>query len=141
MAEYFPRIRLKDRQVLGVTIVLVIFLLVLAAFNINRAYTAVDFFFAALLLGWVYHSQKSLLSQFYLSFLVILVPFGLVNGILTGSFIEEPVVWYNDQENLGIRLGTIPFEDIFYGMSLVLMNYYLTATFMKMANRRKTTAL
>lgn len=138
MAEYFPRIRLRDGQILLVSLVLIAFLLVMAAIHMNRAYTAVNFIFSAGLVGWVCFTSRKSLSQFYIGYLVILLPFGLVNGILTGSFIEEPVVWYNDLENLGIRLGTIPIEDIFYGMSLILMNHYLTESFQK--RRRKSKA-
>jgi lycopene cyclase domain-containing protein len=62
------------------------------------------------------------MGRFYLAYAVCLVPFFVVNGILTGSFIEEEVVWYNNEENLGIRLFTIPVEDVVYGMLLILMN-------------------
>jgi lycopene cyclase domain-containing protein len=137
MAAYFPGLRLNNSQVRWVTLLLVVFLLVLAIINMNRIYTSVNFIFAILLLGLVYFSRRELLSRFYISYLVILIPFGIINGILTGSFIEEQVVWYNDQETLGVRLGTIPLEDIFYGMSLILLNYYLTETFRSLASRRK----
>lgn len=136
MAAYFPGLRLNRSQVRWVTIILLSFLGVIAVMNISRAYTAVNFLFTILVLVLVYFSRQELLSQFYISYLVILIPFGIINGILTGSFIEEQVVWYNDQENLGFRIGTIPFEDIFYGMSLILMNYYLTETFRSLASRK-----
>ncbi len=72
--------------------------------------------------------KPKFLGKFYLSYLFILIPFVLVNGILTGTGIESPVVWYNDAENLGIRLGTIPVEDTIYGMMLILMNVTIFET-------------
>jgi lycopene cyclase domain-containing protein len=62
------------------------------------------------------------MGRFYVAFGFTLIPFFIVNGILTGSFIPGEVVWYNDEENLGFRLGTIPLEDVFYGMLLLLLN-------------------
>lgn len=55
---------------------------------------------------------------------ILLIPFFIVNGILTGTGLEAPIVWYNHSENLDVRILTIPIEDAFYGFELILLNLY-----------------
>ncbi len=62
------------------------------------------------------------LSRFYFAYLILQIPFLIVNGILTGTGLKEPIVWYNASHIIGWRILTIPFEDIFYGMSMLLMS-------------------
>ena len=102
--------------------VLVTALLVLAIFNINKAYTATTFILLAGVLLYLERSKTSYLGNFYVVYIIMLVPFFISNGLLTGSWLNEPVVWYNNSENLGVRLGTIPVEDTMYGMLLLLLN-------------------
>jgi lycopene cyclase domain-containing protein len=60
------------------------------------------------------------LSQFVISFLVCLLPFLVVNGLLTGAATTLPVVWYNPAEFSGWRIITIPAEDLFYNFDLLV---------------------
>jgi lycopene cyclase domain-containing protein len=107
-------------------------LLVTALFFYDKLYTCPTFIALASLTVFVSLVKRtSWLSHFYLMFLVILVPFFIVNGLLTGTGLEEPVVWYNDNENMNIRLLTIPVEDLFYGMLLLLINTLLFELFRK----------
>jgi lycopene cyclase domain-containing protein len=112
-----------------ITLILITSLTVVAVFNISRAYTFTTFTFCVLFLLYVHFKLKPpYLSKFYLAFLFILIPFFLVNGVLTGTGMESQVVWYDNAENLGIRMGSIPIEDTFYGMLLILMNVTLFET-------------
>jgi len=70
----------------------------------------------------MHYFRPRFMGRFYLSYAVILIPFFIINGILTGSWIDGEVVWYNNHENLNVRIGTIPVEDIFYGMLLIWLN-------------------
>lgn len=111
------------KQYVVITWVLIITLMSFGIANLPKYYTGSAFILTASLLGIIlYSNQRGLLSRFYIMYLVTLIPFFIVNGILTGSFIDEQVVWYNNVENLGIRIGTIPIEDSIYGMLLLLMN-------------------
>ncbi len=119
-----------------ISIFLITVLLLIALFNIGKVYTSVSFILAG---GLIFLTQFVLkakfMGRFYLAYLVVLIPFFAVNGVLTGTFIEEEVVWYNNAENLSIRLFTIPIEDAAYGLLLILMNI----TFYEaLKNRRKT---
>jgi lycopene cyclase domain-containing protein len=111
------------KYAMPISTMLIMFLLTIGLLNTDRWYTGVTFVACAIFLALLQWKWKApFLGRFYFSFLFILIPFFIVNGILTGSFIDEPVVWYNENEMLGLRMGTIPFEDTFYGMLLLLMN-------------------
>lgn len=102
--------------------VLIIVLLVLGSYFMDKLYTGVTFLLAGAFLALVMLKLRvRFMGRFYFAFAFLLIPFLIINGILTGSITPEPVVWYDDSENMGIRLGTIPLEDFVYAMLMVLM--------------------
>jgi lycopene cyclase domain-containing protein len=103
-----------------------VFILLLIAFaNIHKAYTSVSFILAAAAIFIIKFVLKvNFMGRFYFAYLIVLIPFLVVNGVLTGSFIDEEIVWYNNAENLSIRLFTIPVEDTVYGLLMILMNVF-----------------
>lgn len=123
---------LNDVHTRSFSIILLIGLLVGAAVGFPKFYTVASFSLLAVLIFYTaFVVRARWLSIFYLMFLVIMIPFFIVNGLLTGTGLEEPVVIYNNAENLGFRILTVPFEDIFYGMSLLLLNTFLYEHFKK----------
>jgi len=107
----------------AISMVLIVVSLFTVALSVDKLYTFTTFLSLAIFLSFlILMKWDSFLGRFYFTYLFILIPFFIVNGILTGSGIEEPVVWYNDNENLGWRFATIPIEDMFYGMLLIAMN-------------------
>lgn len=114
---YLPDYLSKPSKYIAPT--LIVSLLILAAVNYTRTYTVVTFTFTAIFLGiYMAFFKNRLGGRFWMAYLVHLVPFFIINGFLTSL----PVVIYNDAENLGIRVGTVPIEDTIYSMLLLLMN-------------------
>jgi lycopene cyclase domain-containing protein len=115
--NYFVKRDVLGKHATLITLVLSSILVFLSVIYADRFYTFITFsLLAAFLLIHHFVIQSNYLGRFYLTWLVCLVPFFMVNGVLTAM----PVLIYNDAENMGIRLGTIPLEDIFYGMLNVL---------------------
>ncbi len=73
-----------------------------------------------LILGLYFVGKAPWFGDFALMFSVVLLPFLAVNGFLTGMFTGEPVVWYDPGHIIGFRIGTIPLEDIYYNLCMLL---------------------
>jgi len=61
------------------------------------------------------------IGQASLVFTILMLGFFPVNGVLTGTGLESPIVNYNPNDFLGIRMLTIPIEDAVYGYSQFLL--------------------
>lgn len=92
---------------------------IMSFFVTNKAYT-----FTVLLIGGVvtpactFLLKGNSLNKFFISFVISLVPMLVVNGLLTAL----PVVIYNNNQNLNLRIGTIPVEDFIYAEVLLILN-------------------
>jgi len=124
------------RDVLGtcgtrISILISIISLVTCILFYNKTYTIVNAGIClVLVLFATFPYRFRNLGRFYLAYFVSLIPFLICNGILTSL----PIVTYNNQENMGIRLATIPVEDVFYCLSLLLSTVLLMDYFKEKNN-------
>ncbi|WP_417444484.1 lycopene cyclase domain-containing protein [Joostella sp.] len=131
---FFPSPRLGAKTVKYISALLFLVAVSVAITNYNKIYTLCSFGLFSLLMFLQIIRNYSVLRRYLLSFLIILIPFYIVNSWLTGSFTDEPIVYYNDMENLGIRVGTIPVEDFFYCFSLLYGSVLLFEYFKRTNN-------
>ena len=125
--KYFFRLEKYENLSRNILMVVGVVLVITSLFNLDRSYTFWNFFFSGLFLLYSTFKRREYHAYFIISYIFHLIPFLIVNGILTDgnfdfNFSTDPVVWYNNDENLFIRFITIPIEDFFYSMLLLLMN-------------------
>lgn len=105
----------------NITNFILIFSSLMVVFHYHHLYTLVTFSLLLILMVLLYLVVNAVwLPQFYRAYIVILIPFYIINGLLTSL----PIVIYDNGENLNRRIGSIPVEDHFYLMVLLLMNVF-----------------
>lgn len=92
--------------------------LVTLPFIYEKTYTitAIVFILPFLILQLLLKTYKTWFSGFLLTYMVAIIPFMVINGFLT----RIPVVWYNNTENLSLRITSIPLEDFIYLLGMLL---------------------
>lgn len=114
-----------------VIISILITLLIGIYFN-EKIYTLFTFITTSMSLFILYFILKSRwIGKASFIYLLLMPGFLLVNGILTGTGLESPIVNYNQNDFIGLRIFTIPIEDMLYGYELILWNIYLFLKFKK----------
>lgn len=87
----------------------------------DKIYTSTTFFLTGGFILYHYLYLPSYYrSRFYFAYLIIIIPFLLVDGVLTGGYSNAPIVLYNPAEFLNFRIGSVPFEDGVYGLLLIM---------------------
>jgi lycopene cyclase domain-containing protein len=122
--RYFVKRFYHPQLARNVALFLLLLFLTLIPFNLQRTYTVSTLSFTSLMLAaqLLQGTHRLWLSGFWLTYLVSMLPFMAVNGLLTAL----PVVWYNNAENLGLRIWTVPVDDFIYlmGLLLAVVNIY-----------------
>lgn len=101
-------------------LLITLYALVVLILGWSNWYSAMASVAALLLLVYLYKIPNQ--PYIPVAFSLSIIPFFLMNSVLTGSATTIPVVWYNNAENLGQRWGTIPVEDILYSFVLIVCN-------------------
>lgn len=75
---------------------------------------------AALVLIWT--MIQSHYRYIGIAFLFSMIPFLIMNGVLTGCCTPSPIVWYQEEVIVSARIFTIPMEDTLYSFSMIAAN-------------------
>ena len=113
-----PKLKLQSVS-FWISVVLGTLALYFAITNTDRLYTFVYMILASTIILWqiFYGNHKAWLTHFYLMFLIALIPFTIINGLLTSL----QIIAYNEQEIMTTNIYPIPAEDFIYFLVMIFM--------------------
>lgn len=113
-----------------IVFVTVIVCSVVALLHVDKIYTLVTALITIFTLVYLHFIVRAnWIGKASLVYTVLMLGFFPVNGVLTGSFLQHPIVNYNPEDFLGIRMFTIPVEDAVYGYAQFLLVLYFFKKF------------
>lgn len=118
-----------------IVFVTVIVCSVTALLYYDKIYTLITSLSAILTVVYLHFIAKTdWISKASLVFTILMLGFLPVNGVLTGTGLENPIVNYNPDDFLGIRILTIPIEDAVYGYTQFLLVLFFFKHFKQSKN-------
>lgn len=115
-----------------IVFVSVVACLVVALVHHDKIYTLITSLSTASTLIYLhFFARVPWIGQASLVYTLLMAGFFPVNGVLTGTGLESPIVNYNPENFMNIRILTIPIEDAVYGYTQFLLNIYFFKLFQK----------
>ena len=121
-----------------ISICICVLCLAFAATCYKLAYLGLTSALCAVWLIFVLLRRRNWMAHFWFTYIVLLLPFLISNGVLTGlkfwsypllhnnpETITDQVVWYNNLHNSNWRIFSMPVDDLLYGMLLIGINISL----------------
>jgi len=103
---------------------------VIALLHYDKIYTLVTALATIITLIYLHFINRSdWIAKASLVFIILMLGFFPVNGLLTGTGLEKPIVNYNPKGFLGLRMLSIPIEDAVYGYTQFLLVLYFFKKF------------
>jgi len=123
--ETFFKLDLLNRYTKLVSVLLIMICLFVAVCNTDKIYPLVTCITTIIVLIYLEFIVKAdWVLKALVVYLILLPGFISVNGLLTGSMLDSPIVNYAPEEILNIRLFTIPVEDMLYGFTQFILVWY-----------------
>lgn len=111
---------------------------VIALLHYDKVYTLVTAVATLATLIYLHFiARADWIGKASLVYTVLMLGFFPVNGVLTGTGLESPIVNYNPGDFLGIRMLTIPVEDAVYGYTQFLLVLYFFKRFKHTTDEHK----
>jgi len=118
--EYFLAPLRANAKNYYATLITGVTLIIFAIVCYKNIYTSVYCSLAGITMILIYLYRPVWWRRFQIMYLFALIPFVIVNGFLTGSYTAEPIVSYNANHILGIRIINIPIEDTIYCFEILV---------------------
>lgn len=135
---HFPKFKLNEQWTKVVTFIVVGVSFIMSLLYSDFSYTFVVFLVLPMILLMSFYFAKEVVQYYFAIYPILLIPFFIINGVLTGTGIEQAVFDYSPKAILGIRIISIPIEDLFYNFSLLLLPLVLTHVFETRFKKTKT---
>lgn len=135
LKQYVPSVGAFRFGARSVTLAVWLFSAWLAWAFAGQIYPATTATILFLTLSFLLFRPNRWFGHFWFAYAVLLIPFIISNGVLTGidftaypllhrepEIVADQIVWYNNDENTRWRIFSMPADDLVYGLLLMVLH-------------------